>query len=112
MRGAAYLSASDETGTRSIDPIAETTRRHWRVFFRKQFTVTERLAIAQRIAERLQGRVGTNQHVKKEGQEIFPDAQGQRTDLATSGNISPSDDAGRTEVEIFPPRKITERHAT
>lgn len=30
--------------------------------------------------------------------EIFPELrQGQRTDLATSGNISPSDDAGRTK---------------
>lgn len=42
---------------------------------RKQFTVTERLAIAQRIAERLGPRVGTNQHVAKGG-EIFPEAQG------------------------------------
>lgn len=50
---------------------------------RKQFTVTERLAIAQRIAERLQGPNGTR--------------QGQRSDLVTSGNISPSDDAGRTK---------------
>lgn len=45
---------------------------------RKSFTVTERLAIAQRIAERLGVR------------------QGQRTDLGTSGNISPSDQ-GRTK---------------
>lgn len=44
---------------------------------RKQFTVTERLAIAQRIAERLQGPNGTR--------------QGQRTDLGTSGNISGSE---------------------
>lgn len=44
---------------------------------RKSFTVTERLAIAQRIAERLGMR------------------QGQRTDLPTSGNISLSE-AGQT----------------
>lgn len=44
---------------------------------RKQFTVTERLAIAQRIAERMQGPNGTR--------------QGQRTDLGTSGNISGSE---------------------
>lgn len=44
---------------------------------RKQFTVTERLAIAQRIAERLGVR------------------QGQRTDLGTSGKISPGE-PGRT----------------
>lgn len=44
---------------------------------RKQFTVTERLAIAQRIAERLCPPGGTR--------------QGQRTDLGTSGNISGSE---------------------
>lgn len=44
---------------------------------RKSFTVTERLAIAQRIAERLCPPGGTR--------------QGQRTDLGTSGNISGSE---------------------
>ena len=47
---------------------------------RKSFTVTERLAIAQRIAERLGVR------------------QGQRTDLGTSGNISPSDQGQTRDI--------------
>ena len=45
---------------------------------RKSFTVTERLAIAQRIAERLQGRVGN------------PDLR------ANGGNISTIEEAGKT----------------
>lgn len=51
---------------------------------RKQFTVTERLAIAQRIAERIGGRVGSNQYAMKEGPEIFPEAQGDTRDIAAS----------------------------
>ena len=46
---------------------------------RKEPTISEKVALAEAIAERLGKR------------------QGQRTDLGTSGNISPSDDAGRTK---------------
>lgn len=53
---------------------------------RKSFTVTERLAIAQRIAERLCPPGGTR--------------QGQRTDLGTCGNISTSDEAGQKTRDI------------
>lgn len=47
--------------------------------------MSERVALAEAIAERLDGRKGSNQHVKKEGQEIFPDAHGQQTrDIAAA----------------------------
>ena len=52
---------------------------------RKGFTVSERVAIAEAVAERLAQRVGINQHTK-EGKEIFPypTPQGQTRDLAAA----------------------------
>lgn len=52
---------------------------------RKEPTISEKVALAEAIAERLNDRKGSNQYVKKEGQEIFPDAQGQQTrDIAAA----------------------------
>ena len=50
---------------------------------RKQFTVTERLAIAQRIAERLQGRVG-NPELRANSGNISPIEQGRTKDIAAA----------------------------
>ena len=50
---------------------------------RKQFTVTERLAIAQRIAERLHGRVG-NPELRANSGNISPIEQGRTKDIAAA----------------------------
>lgn len=41
-------------------------------------------ALAEAIAERLNDRKGSNQYVKKEGPEIFPDAHGDTRDIAAA----------------------------
>lgn len=50
---------------------------------RKEPTISEKVALAEAIAERLGQRVGTNQHVAKGG-EIFPEAQGRNKDIAAA----------------------------
>ncbi|WP_345795205.1 hypothetical protein AAG895_09275 [Thauera sp. JM12B12] len=40
--------------------------------------------MAEAIAERLNDRKGSNQYVKKEGPEIFPDAHGDTRDIAAA----------------------------
>lgn len=51
---------------------------------RKQFTVTERLAIAQRIAERLQGRHGGDRKADQAGNISGLNGQGDTRDIAAS----------------------------
>ncbi len=51
---------------------------------RKEPTTSEKVALAEAIAERLNDRKGSNQYVKKEGPEIFPDAQGDTRDIAAA----------------------------
>jgi len=50
---------------------------------RKEPTTSEKVALAEAIADRLGQRVGTNQHVAK-GREIFPEAQGRNKDIAAA----------------------------
>lgn len=51
---------------------------------RKEPTISEKVALAEAIAERLNDRKGSNQYVKKEGPEIFPDAHGDTRDIAAA----------------------------
>lgn len=51
---------------------------------RKEPTTSEKVALAEAIAERMNDRKGSNQYVKKEGPEIFPDAHGDTRDIAAA----------------------------
>ncbi|WP_139379461.1 hypothetical protein [Zoogloea sp. LCSB751] len=58
-------------------------RRNLPCNHRKQFTVTERLAIAQRIVERMSGRNGVR-HDTAAAKEKFPEVTGQTRDIAAA----------------------------